>query len=162
MEDGGDSVVSGEGRLEDCTHEEGWEIDVESGEGSIHLDDDDQDGDPQLGATREEAGGHARGANAGDEQRATATPLSTTRARRQGRGTPRSYDEVRRRGPRNPRRGTDAPETPRQQRARRPPALVRQIEIGTRTVARIVGGRYEWRDGNYRTTQSTAVYDDGG
>ena len=39
--------------------------------------------------------------------------------------------------------------------------LRKRIEVGALTIDRIVGGRYEWRDGRYKVRR-VVVYDDGG
>ena len=39
--------------------------------------------------------------------------------------------------------------------------LRKRIEVGALTIDRIVGNRYEWRDGRYKVRR-VVVYDDGG
>ena len=39
--------------------------------------------------------------------------------------------------------------------------LAKAVEVGTATIDRIVGGRYEWRDGEY-AKRRVVVFDDGG
>ena len=39
--------------------------------------------------------------------------------------------------------------------------LRKRLEVGALTIDRIVGDRYEWRDGQYKVRR-VVVYDDGG
>ena len=84
----------------------------------------------------------------------TTIPLSVSRPRRFSAGQVDYAPPVRRRRTAGGRRASGVVYLPTHKAPQR--ALVRrQIEVGTRTVDRIVGDRYDWRDGDWTVRRGT-------